>query len=189
MTTAMQRPGRRDGTQTELLVIADILPGHAPALRDALTRTTTGGEEARRRGTRELGTVHNFRNTLLDNDTKWLFASVFDGTWDDYIDDFGASPFFVEAFDNVLQHIVAGYRGFNDPSTKDWLVAHQTTATQFTSAYPDLTVQQIWKQQRAYDALQGVLDSPEFQDAINDPAYAKLVQSPTFQTLLNEAAD
>ena len=183
-----QRPGLRDGKQTELLVVADILPGHAAALREAVT----GGPEqeaGRRRGTRDLGTVHNYRNAIIDNDTKWVFASVFDGTWDDYIDDFGANPFFIQAFDNALQHLVEGYRGFNDPSTKDWLVAHQKTATAFTSAYPDLTVKQIWKQQRAYEALQGVLDSPEFQAALTDPAYAKLVQSPAFQKLLDEAAD
>lgn len=184
---ATKRPGLRDGVQSELLVIADVKPGHGPALREALTRETTGGDEARREGTRLLGTVHNFRNWLIDNDTRWVFASVFDGSWDDYIDDFGVSTFFTDAFNNLLQH-VEGYKIWHDPSTKDWLVAHQVTAIQFTSAYPDLTVKQIWKQQRAYDALQAVLDTPEFQAALKNPANAALVATPAFQKLLDEAA-
>jgi hypothetical protein len=188
-TGQAQRPGRRDGTQTELLFIGDVLPGHAAALRDFLTASMGPDmEPGRRQGTRDLGTVHNYRATLLDNDSRFLFASVFDGTWDDYIDDFGANPFFVQGFDNGLQHVVEGYRGFNDPSTKEWIVAHQTTATAFTSAYPDLTVKQILKQQRLSEAFQAVLDSPEFQAALKDPANAALVAAPAFQQLLDEAA-
>ena len=36
-----------------------------------------------------VGTVHDMRWVFLDNDTKLLFASTYDGDWDPYIDDFG----------------------------------------------------------------------------------------------------
>ena len=34
------------------------------------------------------GTLHNMRCVFLDNDTKLLFATAYDGEWDPYIDDF-----------------------------------------------------------------------------------------------------
>ena len=37
-----------------------------------------------------LGTVHDLRFLIFDNDTRLLFASTFDGDWDAYIDDFAA---------------------------------------------------------------------------------------------------
>ncbi len=32
--------------------------------------------------------VHDMRFVFLDNDTKMLFATAYDGEWDAYIDDF-----------------------------------------------------------------------------------------------------
>src|SRR5271166_3566653 len=36
-----------------------------------------------------VGTVHDMRVVFLDNDTKLLFCTAYDGDWDPYIDDFG----------------------------------------------------------------------------------------------------
>ena len=38
--------------------------------------------------TDRVGTVHDMRFVFLDNDTKLLFATAYDGEWDPYIDDF-----------------------------------------------------------------------------------------------------
>jgi hypothetical protein len=40
--------------------------------------------------TDRVGTVHDMRFVLMDNDTKMLFATAYDGDWDPYIDDFAA---------------------------------------------------------------------------------------------------
>ena len=37
-----------------------------------------------------VGTVHDLRFVIFDNDTRLLFASTFDGDWDAYINDFAA---------------------------------------------------------------------------------------------------
>jgi hypothetical protein len=74
-----------------------------------------------------------------------------------------------------------------DPDVKEWFVAHQVPATIFLSAYPDLTTQQIWKNQRVNTAFQAVLDTPEFRAMIEDPANAALVATPAFQQLLEES--
>jgi hypothetical protein len=39
-------------------------------------------------GADEVGSVHDMRFVFLDNDTKMLFATTYDGEWDTYIDDF-----------------------------------------------------------------------------------------------------
>jgi hypothetical protein len=191
MTDAMQSermktPGQRHGVQGEWLLIADVIPGHAAALRELMARTPEK-DDLRYQAARSVGTVHNYRSVLFDNDTRYLFATVYDGSWEAYLDDFGASPFFSAAFDATLQH-TEGYPGWNSPGRNDWVEAHQVTAMNFTSAYGDLTVQQVWKQQRAYEALQAVLDTPEFQAAVKNPAYAELLQTQAFQQLLDEGS-
>jgi hypothetical protein len=123
---------------------------------------------------------------IFDNDTRFMFASVFDGSWDTYIDDF-ATTVVGERFDRVFSH-TEGFPGVKDPNVKEWFVAHQEPALVFVSSYPDLTVQQIWKDQRVNEAFQAVLDSPEFRAALDDPANAALVATPAFQKLLTEAA-
>ena len=40
------------------------------------------------RGADVVGTFHDMRFVFLDNDTKLLFATAYDGDWDTYIDDF-----------------------------------------------------------------------------------------------------
>ena len=55
------------------------------------------------------------RIAILDNDTRMLFASVYDGTWDEYIDDFaaGSMPFLDE-----LWFTLEGYPGLQSPDVR-----------------------------------------------------------------------
>lgn len=184
----MERPGLRVGMQSEFTIFGKVKPGQEAAAREA-GEWSMGPERqpAQQAGVQEIGTVHNFRTVLFDNDTRFVFASVFDGDWDAYIEDFGTSPFFTAAFDRTFQ-FAEGYPGMRHPTIKDWFAAHQVPAIQYTGAYPDLTVKQIWKNQRVNDAFQAVLDTPEFQEALKNPANAALLATPAFQKLLDEAA-
>jgi hypothetical protein len=130
--------------------------------------------------------LHDARHVILDDGTRFLFASVFDGSWDAYIDDFGSLSL-AEGLDRIFSHC-EGFPGIKDPSVKEWLVAHQVPALFFFSGYPDLTVKQIWKDQEVNEAFQDVLDSPEFREALDNPANSALVASPAFQKLLDKAA-
>jgi hypothetical protein len=125
----------------------------------------------------------------MDNDTRYMLITVFDGDWDAYIGDFAASPFFATVF-NEGYPVFEGWPegGMSNPAVVDWFAANSLTSVAFNSSYPDLTVQQIWKNQRLNEAFQAVLDSPQFQAALNDPANADLVATPAFQQLLDEAA-
>jgi hypothetical protein len=182
-----ERPGRHDGVIGEFAVIAKIKPGQAPALREALAQIDRPErDESRRAALRDIGTLHTARWVLIDDDTRFMFVSEFDGSWDTYIDDFATTD-----IANVFSDIFAfaeGFPGIADANVKDWFVAHQAPAASFIASYPDLTTKQILKDQRVNEAFQAVLDSPEFAAALKEPANAALLATPAFQKLLDEAA-
>ena len=180
-----KRPSMTDGVQSEFTLFPTIKQGHVDALLEAVKGV--GRDDATRRAVlKEIGTLHNARWVVFDNDTRFLFASVFDGSWDNYISDFAASSI-AGMFDVMFEHC-EGYPGMTSPKIKEWFVSVQAPALIFTSAYPDLTTQQIWKDQEVNKAFQAVLDDPEFRAALDDPAYKGLVARPAFQKLLEVAA-
>jgi hypothetical protein len=182
-----KRPGRSDGVCNEFTVFTKIKPGHADALREDLAAMAdTAADENVHAAVRQIGTLHDARHVIFDNDTRFMFASVFDGSWDTYIDDF-AQTVVGARFDKVFSHS-EGFPGVTDPGAKDWFVAHQEPAGVFVSAYPDLTVQQIYKDHRVEEAFEAVLDTAEFRAALDNPANAELLATPAFQKLLEEAA-
>ncbi|GLW35416.1 hypothetical protein Areg01_83520 [Actinoplanes regularis] len=182
----LERKGAKDGVCTEFTVFSKIKAGHAEALREVLAKLAGGAADVSARAAlREIGTLHDARHVMFDNDTRFMFASVFDGTWDTYIDDFGKTVV-GERFDMVFQHS-EGFPGIADPGIKDWFLERQAPAGVFVSSYPDLTVQQIWKDQRVNEAFQEVLDTPEFREALDNPANAALKATPAFQKLMKEA--
>ena len=77
------RAGSRLGKVSELTLIFPLVPGGAKRLR-AFLRLLGGNLN----GADKVGTVHDMRFVFLDNDTKLLFATAYDGDWDAYIDDF-----------------------------------------------------------------------------------------------------
>ncbi|MEU9341439.1 hypothetical protein AB0D74_09480 [Streptomyces sp. NPDC048278] len=182
-----ERPGRSDGVCNEFTVFTKIKPGEADALRrDLAEMADAAADERTHAAVRQIGTLHDARHVIFDDDTRFMFASVFDGSWDTYIDDF-AKTVVGANFERVFSHS-EGFPGISDPGTKDWFVAHQAPAGVFVSAYPDLTVQQIYKDQRVDEAFQEVLDTPEFRTALENPANAELVATPAFQKLLEQAS-
>jgi hypothetical protein len=98
------------------------------------------------------------RVVFFDNDTQMLFATVFDGTWDNYIDDFASKM--ADQLDALFAE-VDGYPGIHDPNIKDYLSKYQVTAGEFYSAYPNTTVRQIRKGPRVLQAWEELLDASE----------------------------
>ena len=71
------------------------------------------------------------RFVFLDNDTKLLFATAYDGDWDAYIDDFATK--IPNAMDIIWLRACEGWPGIHSPKAKDWIVKHQITAEAGTS--------------------------------------------------------
>jgi hypothetical protein len=109
-----------------------------------------------------VGTVHEARHVLFDDDTRLLIATSYDGEWDPYLDDFSRTKV-LQYWGRLLVHC----EGFPDPdgvaalSLDDWkafLNAHQVTAADYIRIYPDLTVKEVLKAQRVTTAFEQLLD-------------------------------
>jgi hypothetical protein len=105
-----------------------------------------------------MGNLHDMRVVFFDNDTRMLFATVFDGTWDSYIDDFASKM--PDQLDALFAE-AEGYPGIHDPSVKDYITKVQIKAEEFYSAYPNTTVTDIRKGQRVLKAWEELLDASE----------------------------
>jgi hypothetical protein len=152
-TEAPRRPGAKQGAVTEFTLVFNVKPGHGQQIREFLGRKEVQAQ--RDENIARLGTLHDARWVLFDDDTRLLFATNFDGDWDAYIDDFAAM--IPEIFDGVLQH-TEDYPGIHDPNIKDQIVAHQHTAVSYIRAIPDATVKDLQKALRVNKAFQQLLD-------------------------------
>ena len=157
MTPSTEKPippnrvGLRDGQISELTVIVPFKPGGADKLRALLN--AQGGRFS---GADKVGTVHDMRFVILENDAKLLFATAYDGNWDSYISDF--ATLIPDAMD-MLFSVIEGWPGIHSPAVKDFIAQHQVTAAGWYTAYPDATVADIRRGLKVRKALDALLDA------------------------------
>jgi hypothetical protein len=143
------RVGSRLGKVSELTIIVPLAPGGAARLR-AFLRLFGGNLN----GADAVGTVHDMRFVILDNDTRMLFATAYDGDWDAYIDDFATKiPDFLDIIDSAWE----GWPGIRSTAAKDYLAKYQVTAEGWYVAN-DLTVAETRRLKRIGEALDEFLD-------------------------------
>jgi len=130
-------------------LLVPFAPGGAQRLRAFLQ--LLNGNLA---GADKVGTVHDMRFVFLDNDTKLLFATAYDGEWDPYIDDFATK---IPDSMDILFSNFEGWPGIRNPEVKDWIVKHQITAEARYVAN-DLTVAEIRRVTRVGKLLDEFLD-------------------------------
>jgi hypothetical protein len=144
------RIGARQGKVSELTGIIPFAKGGAQRLRGLLQVL-----EGNFRGGDLVGTLHDMRFVFLDNDTKLLFATAYDGDWDAYIDDF------VTKIPNSMDLIfcnLEGWPGIHSPSAKDFIAGHQIAAEAWYVASPNMTVAETRRLERIGKALDEFLD-------------------------------
>jgi len=134
-----------------LTIIVPLVPGGAKRLRTFLQ--LLGGNLSP--GATKVGTLHDMRFVFLDNDTRMLFATSFDGDWDTYIDDFIALiPDYLDIIDSAWE----GWPGIHSPHAKDYLAKYQVTAEGWYVGNPDLTVVETRRLKRIGKAVDELLD-------------------------------
>jgi hypothetical protein len=145
-----RRPGRRPpGQGLGADVVGPLAPGGADRLRAFLK--LLGGNLAR---ADKVGSVHDMRFVFIDNDTRMIFATTFDGDWDPYIDDFVTKiPDYLDIIDSAWE----GWPGIRSPGAKDYLAKHQITAEGWYVGN-DLTVAETRRLQRLGAAVDEFLD-------------------------------
>src|SRR5262245_59784995 len=149
-TESAGRISIRQGKVSELTVIAPFSPGGAKRLR-ALLQLLNGNFRAGKK----VGTLHDMRFVFLDNDTKMLFATAYDGEWDPYIEDFATK---IPEDMDIIFSAFEGWPGIRSPKVKDWIVEHQIPADGWYVAHPDLTVAETGRQKRVNKAVDEFLD-------------------------------
>ena len=144
------RIGLRQGKVSELTSIMKLTPDGAKRLRallDVLGNNFQGADK--------VGSVHDMRFVFLDDDTKLLFATAYDGDWDPYIDDFSTK--IPDALDLLFCN-VEGYPGMHSPAVRDWIANNQLASDAWYVANPNMTVAEARRLERVGSAVEDLLD-------------------------------
>ena len=144
------RIGARQGKVSELTGIIPLAKGGARRLRGLLQAL-----EGNFKGGDLVGTLHDMRFVFLENDTKLLFATAYDGDWDAYIDDFVTK--IPNSMDLIFSNL-EGWPGINSPAAKDFIASHQIAADAWYVANPNLTVAETRRLERIGKAVEELLD-------------------------------
>ena len=142
--------GLRSGQLSELTLIAPLKPEGARNLR--LIFETLNGNLA---GAREVGTLHDMRFVFLENDTKLLFCTCYDGDWDTYINDFATK---IPEMMDLLFGNIEGWPGIKSPTVKEFILSKQITASAWFVSHPNLTVADITRLEKIGDGLNKLLE-------------------------------
>ena len=148
-TSSAGRTGLRRGKVSELTIDFPIAPGGAKRLKAVLD----GGVNVQ--APDRVGTVHDMRYVFLDNDTKLLFVTTYDGDWDPYIDDF--ATIIPDDLDVVFANC-EGWPGVRNPAVKDFIVKHQIPAHAWYVGNPNLSVKDTRRLEKISAAVDEFLD-------------------------------
>jgi hypothetical protein len=144
------RIGLRRGKVSELTSIMKLAPAGARRLR--LLLNTLGNNF---QGADKVGTLHDMRFVFLDNDTRLLFATAYDGDWDTYIDDFATK--IPDAMDLLFSN-TEGWPGIHSPKVKDFIAGFQIPAASWYVSSPNLTVAETKRLEKIGAAVEELLD-------------------------------
>jgi hypothetical protein len=161
---ASPRKGRTTGVVNELSVFLKVKPGRERQIRAVFTDDDADVDRPAKATNllNSVGTVHEARIVLFDNDTRLLIATSFDGDWDVYIDDFARTKVLDE-----WQRFLIYCEGYPDAAgvdslslfeKKEFLTANQVTAARYDRGYPDVTTKEVMKALHVQSAFQQLLD-------------------------------
>jgi hypothetical protein len=106
-----------------------------------------------------MRTIHFAHWGIVDGGNRLLFLSNFDGSWESYLDDFieKAHAGLTLAWGNCLGFPPARYLTLDGATQgrkfKAWARCSMTPSRLWYAAYPNLTVNQIWRQSRVAQGL------------------------------------
>ncbi len=146
-------PGKRVGKVGEFTFIAAVKPGGAEKFRHHLAtyQAHAGYYESL------VGTVHDLRIALFDNDTRLLFAATYDDDFQPYVADVIAKAGLW--LDEMFLDVIEGYPGANDPHFAQWVVKYQIEADVWFASNPDMTAKDIAKGEKMMKAFETLLDA------------------------------
>lgn len=142
-----QQPGHQSAQredaifQNQLTLVTDVAPEDVPRLKVVLALIDLYGRNLSTPGTLVgISTIHTVRWALIDGDRRLLMVSNYDGSWENYIDEFAEM---ILSGLNALWRSAPDYpqAGAQDVAAlKEFLRRHQVPAQFFYSAYPHSSV-------------------------------------------------
>jgi hypothetical protein len=146
-------PGMRIGKRGELTGIGKVTPDGARIFRERLPQFQAEAAYWENR----IGTVHDFRVFLFDNDTRILFTIIYDGDFKPYVEDLinDVAPWMDQIFGGVWE----GYTNFKDSNLMELVRSAQVTAEFFYAAYPEISRRDVEKMQRLSRAVNEMMDA------------------------------
>jgi hypothetical protein len=140
-------------SQNQLTLVTQVQPEKLQQMRAVLEVIDLYARHLAEQGSLVgISTIHTVRWALIDRGKRLLMASNYDGTWENYIDEFA------EMILSGLDALWDSSYGFPELGAQDvsalkhFLRCHQAPANVFYSAYPAATVQNI---------LSAIKDPPE----------------------------
>ena len=195
--------GTRDGVVSELAAFFRVKPGCAEQLQEACARFAESLRTVPEADVQRIG-LRDSRHTIFDDGRQLLWTTTFETDWDPYLDDamllFGVDNFiawmrYVEEATELTAWLneAGGADALREPpevraktvaqfggGLKRIIQSVQVPAAGYYNALSDQTVPQIRKADRVQQAFQKVLDDPDAEQALGQPA---------LKPLLAEAAD
>jgi len=146
-------PGLRYGKRGEATALATIIPGTIDLFHERIAQFQA---EARYFEGR-IGTVHELRVILINNDTQALVTVTYDGDFKPYLEDIirEGGPW----FDALFAGIWEGYGLAHEPETQALILGSLVTASMFYVGHYDLSVKDVTRLKRQSAALSELLDS------------------------------
>ena len=135
------------------MLFGKVCPGGAELFRQRLPQFQAEAAYWESR----VGTVHDFRAFLFDNDTRIMFLITYDGDFKAYVTDIVSQAH--EWFDAFFPGIWEGYAGSSDPKSTELVLAGALTSELFYVAHPDVTVHDIGKMKKLSRAVSDLLDA------------------------------
>lgn len=104
-----------------------------------------------------VGTLHDFRVALFDNDTRILFTIVYDGDFKPYIEDVlrEAGPW----LDQIFLGVWDGFKGTADRKSVEEILVSAFECDVFFVSNPDVTVRDVARMKRLSGAVSELLDA------------------------------
>ena len=148
-TSSAGRVGARRGKVSEFTMLIPLAKGGAKRFKEILAAGINVQAPDR------VGTVHDMRFVFLDNDTRVLFATTYDGEWSPYIDDFATH---IPDELDVMFSNCEGWPGVRSPAVKDYIAKYQHTASGWYVALPNVTVRDARRLEKIGAAVDEFLD-------------------------------
>lgn len=146
-------PGLRYGKRSEATAVAKLIPGGASLLRERIGQFQAESRYFEGR----IGTVHELRIVIINDDSQALVTVTYDGDFKPYLEDIiregGAW------FDALFAGIWEGYTSASEPGTQALILGTIVTAEMFYVCHHDLSVKDVTRLKRQSAALTELLDS------------------------------